>query len=317
MMFSLACPLTAHSSYLGEPAPLSNSCSQSSLVFMPDNDKLTSVTNDSFIDPSLEHELMSSTPWALSPLIATMPHFIHTPIPGSSSHTPSHSHSGSSTSSLSSPADLDSGSDSNSEHASFESSESGHTTSTSSSIHTPSDSTGSQVDVDLTTPDESLEHDCHIPQPPEFPSQTSIGDDISYLKIKQKGSGKASRTTATSAAKLKLSTPSKRRNYFAKVENRKGVSFGPKVSFLPRFPLLILTYCEQDLITTDFSYGFIQFPRLALSLPGGLSFDLTKYWDGQPVRFVCCERAKEGEMGASGRVFWCVAIEQVAEEDVM
>ena len=30
------------------------------------------------IDPTLEHDLMSSTkPWALSPLISTMPHFMH------------------------------------------------------------------------------------------------------------------------------------------------------------------------------------------------------------------------------------------------
>lgn len=32
---------------------------------------------NSFIDPTLEHDLTSSKPWALSPLIATMPHFAH------------------------------------------------------------------------------------------------------------------------------------------------------------------------------------------------------------------------------------------------
>lgn len=31
----------------------------------------------SFIDPTLEYDLITSKPWALSPLIATMPHFAH------------------------------------------------------------------------------------------------------------------------------------------------------------------------------------------------------------------------------------------------
>jgi Protein of unknown function (DUF1769) len=60
----------------------------------------------------------------------------------------------------------------------------------------------------------------------------------------------------------------------------------------------------------DFCYGFLEFnPSLALCLPGGVSFDLMKYWDGQPVRFVCCERKRSEAV--EGRVFWCVAIEIV------
>jgi hypothetical protein len=40
----------------------------------------------SFVDPSLEHDLTSSTkPWALSPLISTMPHLAHKRVPVSSS----------------------------------------------------------------------------------------------------------------------------------------------------------------------------------------------------------------------------------------
>jgi hypothetical protein len=76
-------------------------------------------------------------------------------------------------------------------------------------------------------------------------------------------------------------------------------------------------------VTTDFCYGFMQFaPALSLQLPGGISFDLVRYWDGQPVRFMCCERksvgagASEGEKDDDvpwGRVFWCVAIELVEE----
>ena len=70
-----------------------------------------------------------------------------------------------------------------------------------------------------------------------------------------------------------------------------------------------------DVVTTDFCYGFINFaPALSLQLPGGLSFDLMRYWDGQPVRFVCCERPKSGARSGEapwGRIFWCVAIEMV------
>jgi Protein of unknown function (DUF1769) len=74
-------------------------------------------------------------------------------------------------------------------------------------------------------------------------------------------------------------------------------------------------------ITTDFCYGFLEFsPKLSLCLPGGLSFDLMQYWDGQPVRFVCCERkgdfdavegSDEGDDDEQpwGRMFWCVVIE--------
>jgi hypothetical protein len=49
------------------------------------------------------------------------------------------------------------------------------------------------------------------------------------------------------------------------------------------------------------------------------------YWDGQPVRFVCCERKRqadgdrlgEGDVESDvpwGRVLWCVAIQLVTDE---
>lgn len=68
------------------------------------------------------------------------------------------------------------------------------------------------------------------------------------------------------------------------------------------------------MITTDFCYGFITFPSLSLCLPGGISFDLNKYWDGQPVRFVCCARPPPGGSVSDTEVFWCVAIERVEDE---
>jgi hypothetical protein len=47
-----------------------------------------------------------------------------------------------------------------------------------------------------------------------------------------------------------------------------------------------------------------------LRLPCGLSIDLLKYWDGQPVRFVCCERAKGPNAAKQpwGKVLFCVAM---------
>ena len=48
-----------------------------------------------------------------------------------------------------------------------------------------------------------------------------------------------------------------------------------------------------------------------------MTFDMMRYWDGQPVRFVCCSRAPNGqtEIGQPVRkIFWCVSIE-VIEED--
>jgi hypothetical protein len=47
------------------------------------------------------------------------------------------------------------------------------------------------------------------------------------------------------------------------------------------------------------------------------------YWDGQPVRFMCCERKRQADGGGEGegesdvpwgRVLWCVVIELVPDE---
>lgn len=75
------------------------------------------------------------------------------------------------------------------------------------------------------------------------------------------------------------------------------------------------------MVTTDFCYGYLSFsPRgVALSLPGGFSLDLLRYWDGQPIYFVCCERAAPQPGGGRGqplgKVFWCVAVEVLDGEE--
>ncbi|KDE05196.1 hypothetical protein MVLG_04437 [Microbotryum lychnidis-dioicae p1A1 Lamole] len=67
--------------------------------------------------------------------------------------------------------------------------------------------------------------------------------------------------------------PDQRRKWMANAEHRKLVKLNKK-----------------HLLTCDFSNGFIDFANLSLKLPGGLKFSLEKYWDGQPVTFVCRKR---------------------------
>lgn len=56
-----------------------------------------------------------------------------------------------------------------------------------------------------------------------------------------------------------------------------------------------ITLDQQQLITADFFNGFLDFNDLTLHIPfsGGLKFDLKKYWDGQPVRYICKDRKQD------------------------
>ncbi|KAI0355966.1 DUF1769-domain-containing protein [Trametes cingulata] len=123
---------------------------------------------------------------------------------------------------------------------------------------------------------------------PQFPPKEPLSDDVSQLRT-------SAGASLSPNGKLNGS-PSKRRSYFANALRRQEVVFGP-----------------EDLITTDFCYDFLEFSHdgISLRLPGGISIDVMKYWDGQPVRFVCCERVPRGERGERpwGRVLWCVVIE--------
>lgn len=154
----------------------------------------------SFIDPVLTHDLNSKTPWALSPLISTMPHFKATRC------------------------------------------------------------------QDIKTL-------------PSFDPMQPFKEDVSALFD-------GSQTPPTP-----LVTASKRRKWFEKENRRKAVKYTP-----------------ETVLQMDFCYGYFQFPELVLAIPGGITFDLKKYWDKQPVRFVCCERAENGK--GPGREFFVVQFEQ-------
>ncbi|KAK7057490.1 hypothetical protein R3P38DRAFT_2841269 [Favolaschia claudopus] len=234
------------------------------------------------IDPTLSHDLTcqaTQKPWALSPLVATMPYLKHTRI-----SSPSNSSADSLDSSSSQPP------------------------------FPPPNSV---------TDDTSSLHLCATP-----PSSSS--SDSSSLSSRSSGSqwgldSKKSRRKANGNNVPRSMSSQQRRSHFSSEANRKNVVLGP-----------------QDVITTDFCYGFLEFsPSLRLRLPVGLSFDLARYWDGQGVRFVCCERKQtcsfepnldetssleeqDGEHPPGngnddsedpwGRVFWCVSIEMDEDE---
>ncbi|KIJ36353.1 hypothetical protein M422DRAFT_34310 [Sphaerobolus stellatus SS14] len=205
-----------------------------------------------FIDPTLEHDLSGPRPWALSPLVTTMPHLTHTELCSKDSRLP----------------------------------------------HFPPTAPKS-------IKDDTKELCQRISEARRSACSGSMPKGKSMTA--RRGSNSSGSSTDES---LDLEKASKRRTYFASRKNRRQVTFGPK-----------------DVLTTDFCYGFLTFPNLALSLPGGISFDLKKYWDGQPVRFVCVERQSEqgSDDTSSGsgegsyeseedeRMFWCIVI--VADDE--
>ncbi|KAJ7874808.1 hypothetical protein B0H14DRAFT_2717670, partial [Mycena olivaceomarginata] len=233
-----------------------------------------------YIDPTLSHDLTcqaSQKPWALSPLVATMPYLSHNRLPPSCSQ----------------PKGVCASSSCGASHPPFPSAKS--ITDDTSSLHL------------ATVPDAPESELLRSPTPSSSSSGSGSSSSLSSRSSgkKRKGSGDEVPRAMTSQ---------QRRSYFSSEAHRKGVVLGP-----------------QDLITTDFCYGFLEFaPSLRLRLPGGLGFDLARYWDGQGVRFVCCERKhvpSSGPVNAAedlekhegitsengedpwGRVFWCVSIE--------
>lgn len=133
-------------------------------------------------------------------------------------------------------------------------------------------------------------------EPPQFPTPYEpVAENMTQIR------------TRTPTARRHETIPPRHRKqrkaHFKHPEKRRDVVFGP-----------------NDLITADFCHHYLDFSSesIVLRLPGGLSIDLLKYWDGQPVRFVCCERAKGkgAEKAPWGRVLFCIAMEKAEEVDV-
>jgi len=114
------------------------------------------------------------------------------------------------------------------------------------------------------------------------------------------GNGNGNGGSGTSTPKKALDLPAERKAWFGKAENRKAVVFGP-----------------NDILTGDFCHSFLTFPDLSLVLPGGIKFDLKRYWDGQPVRFVCMRRPPKGVEPGDAEPFWVVQLEIVDDVEVV
>ncbi|KAJ7502890.1 hypothetical protein B0H11DRAFT_1986814 [Mycena galericulata] len=257
-----------------------------------------------YIDPTLSHDLtcaVSQKPWALSPLVATMPYLRHSRLSASCNHHPS-------TPCPSSPC--------------------GHTDAAHPPFPPPSSITDDTSSLYLAAAP-------IVPSPSRSGTPSSSGSSASTRSSFSSGSRlssdskKSKKKRAMNDEVPRAMNSQQRRSYFSSADRRKSVILGP-----------------EDIITTDFCYGFLEFaPSLRLRIPGGLGFDLARYWDGQDVRFVCCERrqvpsfdhaspvpeaecsdgsayeVKEREGGTGeredpwGRVFWCVSIEMGSEDE--
>ncbi|KAG6884434.1 hypothetical protein C0992_006335 [Termitomyces sp. T32_za158] len=264
----------------------------------------------SYVDPTLEHDLTSRThPWALSPLIATMPHLAHTRIARNNhlASLPAHEETTEATESLLSsfPPKTPVFDDTSQLHLAHTGASS--SSSSGSSSHSSISSFSSTASIPPLSP--------YVTASDSRPQQSR--STIKAEKVNGEKKGKEKLRTG-----LGLTGASQRRAYFASAAHRQDIMFGPEVRLLNAVYILTSDKKIQDVLTTDFCYGFLEFsPSLALRLPGGLSFDLTRYWDGQPVRFVCCERKRrEGAQGDNklpwGQVFWSVVIEMADAEAI-
>jgi len=88
--------------------------------------------------------------------------------------------------------------------------------------------------------------------------------------------------------------PLKRRAHFREQAKREEVTFEP-----------------EDVLTFDCCHGHLSFPSMGLYLPGGLSFDLLQYYNGQPFRFILAEKAPGG--GSTGKSYMCIIFECIDE----
>ncbi|KAJ7668500.1 hypothetical protein DFH06DRAFT_1280375 [Mycena polygramma] len=253
-----------------------------------------------YIDPTLSHDLTctaSQKPWALSPLVATMPYLKHTRLPSCDAsddtcRSRSCGHSDAAHPPFPPPRSISD--DTASLHMAADPAMSSVPKSAGARSATPSSSASSG-------------------------SSSSLSSRSSGSSRWSSDSKKSKKRKATADDVPRSMTSQQRRSYFSSETHRQGIVLGP-----------------QDLITTDFCYGFLEFaPSLRLRLPGGLGFDLARYWDGQGVRFVCCERRaaladavdadnldsekRESPLGDNedpwGPVFWCVSIEMGSDDD--
>ncbi|KAI5885082.1 DUF1769-domain-containing protein [Schizophyllum commune H4-8] len=307
----------------------------------------------SFIDPTLTHDLGSqTTPWALSPLVSTMPYLDISPA-GQEPAFPHGDKVSGSPSSEPSPV--------SSPEASRPPSKAPSRASSIKSIkgRLRSGSRASVLSSSRGSPPSASK------EPSRKSSLASLRHKSSIASIKNKLAGSSSKLTGSSSkapSRAGTRPPTPVDEDVADVEDatplgegatgEASTSIGKEALAEDAADALSWTFDNASarkahfstpaareeavlgpdtVVTCDFAYGFLSFsPSISLVLPGGLSFDLMRYWDGQPVRFVCCERASGGgkrdangvrqDVGGSeelpwGKVIWSVCIELVEEDD--
>lgn len=129
------------------------------------------------------------------------------------------------------------------------------------------------------------EHPASEPLPPFKPD--TFPEDVSPLLS----------SSSSSSSTAPPTDPASRRSFFSKQDARRSV------------PLT-----ASHLVRGDFSHGFLNFDSLSLALPGGLSFKLDKYWNGEPVVFSCQRRLAKGQEGREAETYFVVTFELEAEE---
>ncbi|WWC69869.1 uncharacterized protein I206_103812 [Kwoniella pini CBS 10737] len=76
---------------------------------------------------------------------------------------------------------------------------------------------------------------------------------------------------------------------------------------------------ENTIVGMEFCNGLLDFNTLSATLPSpfSLQIPLLKYWDGQPVTYVCQEKPSKDEspVGGKNKVYWSIAFE-IVDEDV-
>lgn len=184
----------------------------------------TELLSNRYIDPTLTHDLTSNTrPWALSPLVSTMPHLAHARIPGSppgrDSLKPDSDFTGPKVSQVALPPFPPSRSlvdDTSQLHLTVSNLDSPHGSSRSSASSSTT-SISSTISANL--------------------SDSSTGSSSS--KKSKDSSGRSSQKSEATPSRRKrqksatpglgLETASQRRSYFSSAQNRQAVQLGPEV----------------------------------------------------------------------------------------
>ncbi|KIR26386.1 hypothetical protein I309_04725 [Cryptococcus deuterogattii LA55] len=121
-------------------------------------------------------------------------------------------------------------------------------------------------------------------------------NSLEFIKSKSNDNGTAVPAPKEGNEKIEISA---RRKWLANKENRKKIKLGKDVA-----------------VGMEFANGLLDFNTLSATLPPPFSvqFPLIKYWDGQPVTYVCQRKAPKGQSPVGQDVFWSVAFEIVDDD---